>query len=285
VIVNDLKALGEKINDDDVSYRFLMCLPPRFETLRLIIIRGGLKDITPNQVLGDVITQETYRVEREGVDKDDKKKDEDKKKSVAFKASSSSKNKCKSKKESSDDEDLSDIDDEAMALFVHKMCKFMKKKGYGARKRRDHNKEYVRRYYKCKSPNYIVADCPYNSDNDEDEKKEKKEKEKETKMTLQKKKKGGGYVVTWDSDGSSDSDDGKKSIKKALASIAINNKPSIFDTPSTCLMAKPTKVKYDVSDDDCESDDCRSDDDEKYTKEKLIDMCEQVHTCFEMKTK
>ena len=79
-------------------------------------------------------------------------------------------------------------------------------------------------------------------------------------MTLKKKKKGGGYVVTWDSDGSSDSDDSsdvdKKSIKRALASIAIiNNKPSIFDTPSTCLMAKPTKVKYDESDDDeCESD-------------------------------
>jgi hypothetical protein len=48
VIANDLKALGEKINDDDVSHRFLMCLPPRFETLRLIIFRGGLKDITPN---------------------------------------------------------------------------------------------------------------------------------------------------------------------------------------------------------------------------------------------
>ena len=67
VIVNDLKALGEKINDNDVSHQFLMCLPPRFETLRLIIIRGGLKDITPNQLLGDVMTQETYRVEREGV--------------------------------------------------------------------------------------------------------------------------------------------------------------------------------------------------------------------------
>jgi hypothetical protein len=139
---------------------------------------------------------------------------------------------------------------------------------------------------------HIVADCPYNSDNDEDKKnKHKKEKEKkvkkEKKMTFQKKK-GGGYVVTWDSDGSSDSDDSsddaKKSLKKALASIAINNKPSIFDTPSTCLMAKPTKVKYDMSDDDeCESDDCRSDDDEKYTKEELLDMCEQVHTCFEMK--
>ena len=61
-------------------------LPLRFETLRLIIIRGGLKQLTPNQVLGDVMTQETYCVEREGVDKDEKKEDEDKKKkSVAFK--------------------------------------------------------------------------------------------------------------------------------------------------------------------------------------------------------
>ena len=146
VIVNDLKALGEKIKNYDVSHRFLMCLPPRFQMLRLLIIRGGLKEITPNQVLGDVMTQETYHVEREGDDKDDKKEEEDKKKtkSVAFKVSSSSKNKGKSKKESSDDEDASDIDDLAMALLVHKMSKFMKKKGYGARKRRDHNKEYVR---------------------------------------------------------------------------------------------------------------------------------------------
>jgi hypothetical protein len=53
-------------------------------------------------------------------------------------------------------------------------------------------------------------------------------------------------------------------------------------------MAKPTKVKYNVSDDDeCESDACRSDDDEEedYTKEELMNMCEQVHTCFEMKRK
>jgi alpha-acetolactate decarboxylase len=113
----------------------------------LIIIRGGLKDITPNQVLGDVMTQETYRVKREGVDKEYKKEDKDKKKkSIAFRASSSSKNKGKSKKEaSSDDEDASDIDDEAMAFLVRKMGKFMKKRGYGARKRRDHIKEYVRK--------------------------------------------------------------------------------------------------------------------------------------------
>ena len=51
-------------------------------------------------------------------------------------------------------------------------------------------------------------------------------------------------------------------------------------------MATPTKVKYDVSDDDeCESDACRSDneEEEEYTEEELMDMCEQVHTCFEMK--
>jgi hypothetical protein len=51
------------------------------------------------------------------------------------------------------------------------MGKFMKKKGYGARKRRDHNKEYVKRCYKYKSSDHVVADCPYTSDNDEDEKK------------------------------------------------------------------------------------------------------------------
>jgi len=76
-------------------------------------------------------------------------------------------------------------------------------------------------------------------------------------------------VVTWDSDGSSDddnsSDDNKKYIKKALASIAISNKPSLFDTPSTCLMAKST------SDSDEELD--------------LMDILEQAHSCLELKRK
>jgi hypothetical protein len=87
-----------------------------------------------------------------------------KKKSVAFKAtSSSSKGKGKAKKEESSDGELSnlDSDDEALALFVGK---FMKKKGYGARKRRDNfkGKDIVRRCYKCKShrPSYCgVSSC------------------------------------------------------------------------------------------------------------------------------
>ena len=65
----------------------------------MIIIRGGLKQLTPNQVLGDIMTQETCCVERKGVDKDDKKKDKDKKKnSVAFKASSSSRTRVSPRK-------------------------------------------------------------------------------------------------------------------------------------------------------------------------------------------
>ena len=161
------------MKDEDFSHKFLMCLPKRFKTLRTMIFRGELKDVSPNEVLGDVMTEDQYN------DDDDevvKKEDEDKKKSVAFKASTSSKNKSKgkAKKEESSDEECSndDSDDEALALFVCKFSKMMKK-GYGARKRRDHTKkkEYVRLCYNCKSPNHVITECPYNSDNKENKKK------------------------------------------------------------------------------------------------------------------
>jgi len=35
-----------------------------FDTLVTIIVRGGLKEVTPIQVIGDVVTQDTYREER-----------------------------------------------------------------------------------------------------------------------------------------------------------------------------------------------------------------------------
>jgi hypothetical protein len=105
-----------------------------------------------------------------------------KEKSVAFKASTSSKSKDKAKKEaSSKDEVASDIDDEAMALLFRKIGKFIKKSGYGARKRRDHMKEHVRLCFECKSPDHITANCPYKSDNVEDKKKKDKKEKKEKK--------------------------------------------------------------------------------------------------------
>jgi hypothetical protein len=189
VIINDLKSFGEKVKDEDFSYKFLMCLPKKFKTLRTIIFRGGLTGVSPNEVLGDVMTDAQYN--NSDSEEVEKKDDDKKKKSVAFKASTLSKSKGKAKKEaSSEDEDASDIDDKDIDLLVHKMGEFMKKRGYSARKRRDHMKEQVRLCYKCKSPDHIIADCPYNSDNEEDEKKKKDKKEnKEKNMTFKKKKK------------------------------------------------------------------------------------------------
>jgi hypothetical protein len=147
VIINDLKSLGEKMKDEDFSHKFLMCLPKRFKTLRTIIFRGGLKDVSSNEVLGDVITEDQYNDDDDEVVKEEDKK----KKSVAFKtdtSSSKNKSKGKAKKDSSDEEcSNDDSDDESLALFVRKFGKMMK--DYHTRKRRDHskNKEYVRLYY------------------------------------------------------------------------------------------------------------------------------------------
>ena len=136
-----------------------------------------------------------------------------------------------------------------MTLFVKRFGKFMMK-GYHARRNKSSskNKEESRRCFNYGSKDHLVAQCPYNSDNDDDNKKSKKDKKekkkKNDKMTI-KKKKGGSYVVTWDSDAFSsddDSDDDKTTKKKALVSIAINDKPSLFDTSSTCFMAKATNV-------------------------------------------
>jgi len=87
VIINDLKGLGEKVKDEDFIHKFLMCLPKRLKTLRTIIFRGGLMGVSPNEVLGDVMTEDQYNDNDDDevmkTDDDDKKK-----KSVAFKASS-----------------------------------------------------------------------------------------------------------------------------------------------------------------------------------------------------
>jgi len=65
VLVNDPKALGEEVKDKDFSHKFLRCLPSRFRTLVTILARSGLDTMTPNQVLGDVMTDDTYRYDDE----------------------------------------------------------------------------------------------------------------------------------------------------------------------------------------------------------------------------
>jgi hypothetical protein len=125
VLVNDPKALGEEVKDKDFSHKFLRCLPSRFDTLVTILVRSGLDTMTPNQVLGDVMTNDTYRDDNEKEEKKNKKKDDkkdDKKKSMAFKAASSSKSNTKQETSSKDEcSSFDELDDEKMALFV-KMC-------------------------------------------------------------------------------------------------------------------------------------------------------------------
>ncbi|XP_066396453.1 nucleolin 1-like [Miscanthus floridulus] len=109
VLVNDLKALGEKVEDNDFSY----------------------KDDDE---------------EEEKKENKDEKKDENKK-SVMFKATSC-KRKAK-QESSSEDEYLrfDEMDDEKMALFVKRFGKFMMKKGYHAKRKKSSskNKEESRR--------------------------------------------------------------------------------------------------------------------------------------------
>jgi hypothetical protein len=162
VLVNDLKALGEEVKDKDFSHKFLRCLPSRFGTLVTILVMSDLDTMTPNQVLGDVMTDDMYRDDDEKEEKKEKKdeKKDKKKKSVAFKATSLSKDKAKQDTYSEDnDSSFDNMDDEKMALFVKRFGKFMVKKGYRARRKKSSskNKEGSRRCFKCGSKDHLVA--------------------------------------------------------------------------------------------------------------------------------
>ena len=138
VIVNDLKALGEEVKDKDFSHKFLECLPIRFGMLVTLLVRTSLDTMTPNQILGDIMTNDAYRDDDEKEEKNKEKKDE-KKKSVAFKAGSSSKGKAK-QDTSSEDNGSWDDDDEKMSLFVKRIGKFIVKKGYRSRRKKSSSK-------------------------------------------------------------------------------------------------------------------------------------------------
>jgi hypothetical protein len=114
VVVNDLKALGEKLEDKDFSHKFLRCLPTGFGILVTLLVRISLDTMTPNQILGDIMTDDAYRDDDEKEEKKEKKDEKkDEKKSVAFKTTSSSKGKAKQDTSSQDDDSsFDDMDDE-----------------------------------------------------------------------------------------------------------------------------------------------------------------------------
>ena len=68
-----------------------------------------------------------------------------------------------------------------------------------------------------------------------------------------------------------------------MMSIAINEKPSLFDTPS-CFMPKATKVQ--TCDDRCDKEhgnESESDNNNEPTKNKLIDMLKDAKEHFDIK--
>jgi len=125
---------------------------------------------------------------------------------VAFKASTS---KGKAKVESSSEGETSSCDsddDEEMALRVKRFGKFMKKKGYQARRKNSSSKKnaYAMRCFRCHSKDHLITKCLYNSDDEDAIKKERnKQKKKQEKKEGSNKKKGDAHVATWDSDDSS----------------------------------------------------------------------------------
>ena len=64
------------MKNKDFSHKFLRCVPSRFGTLVTILLRSGLDTMTSNQVLGDVMTDDTYRYDDEKEEKKNDKKDE-----------------------------------------------------------------------------------------------------------------------------------------------------------------------------------------------------------------
>ena len=141
----------------------------------------GLDTMTPNQILGDIMTDDAYRDDDEKEEKKEKK--DEKKKSVTFKATSSKGN---AKQESSSEDEGSsfdELDDEKMTLFVKRFGKFMVKKGYRARRKKSSskNKDETMRCFKCGSKDHRVAQYPYNSDNSDDNNKNNKKNKKEKK--------------------------------------------------------------------------------------------------------
>ena len=145
----------------------------------------------------------------------------------------------------------------------------MKKKGYRASRKKSSSKknDHSIRCFRCHSMDNLIAKCPYDSDDEDAIKKErKKQKKKQEKKEGSNKKKGDAHVATWDSD---DSSDDERTKKKGHASIAIQGKSSIFETPS-CFMAKATKISSDDEGDHASD----SDSDDEPTKDEVITMLE-----------
>ncbi|KAJ1279085.1 hypothetical protein BS78_04G128400 [Paspalum vaginatum] len=231
-IVNELKGLGFDVLDEDFSDKFLRSLPSWYDTIFNLLVRSNLKATSPPEVLGEVLTHDIFKRSQEeahGEVVDEKKK------CITLKAKSTK----VIEEDDSDDEASDSGDDEEMALFVRRFNKFMKKKKGFSRKNQSSKKNPFneRKCFECGEPGRIAMYCPNKK------KKDRSVEEKKKKKFIEKQKNRQDYLVEWDSDASSDSDD-EGEASKLIADITIKEAPSLFST-SHCLMAKGGSKVYD----------------------------------------
>ena len=48
-IVNELKGLGFEMADVDFSHKFFRCLPKRYDTIMILLLRSDLKPLPPHK--------------------------------------------------------------------------------------------------------------------------------------------------------------------------------------------------------------------------------------------
>jgi hypothetical protein len=155
VIVNDLKSLGHKTQDQDFCHKFLLSLPRRFKILIMMLQRDGLDAMKPNGLLVEVLTYDKY--DQDADEKKKKKEEEKKKKTVAFKATASKGKATIIKEEEDNNEDKDfEIDDEALALVVKKMGHiFIKRRGFKKRNDNFRSNEQQRKCFNCDSTEHL----------------------------------------------------------------------------------------------------------------------------------
>jgi hypothetical protein len=155
---------------------------------------------------------------------------------VAFKAKTSNNDDHGGDSETSTDDDV--------ALMVKKFMKNKGNQGGSSKSGKSYSKNPFtkKKCFEYGEMGHISTNCK-NKDEDNSNKKKKFEGKKKL-FKKYNKKNGKSCYVEWDSDASSnsDSDDDEKPSKKGLASSAIKEAPSLFDTPY-CLMAK-AEPKY-----------------------------------------
>jgi hypothetical protein len=58
-------GLVQNVDDEDFSHKLLWSLPKKFMIVVIVILRGGLKNNTAIQMLGEIIIHDTFDEEEE----------------------------------------------------------------------------------------------------------------------------------------------------------------------------------------------------------------------------